>query len=536
MIRNVLILVAAVATLQLYSWVRPAEAQRADAEVLISLAILKYDEKNYDEALELLKQALQLDPRNERGLYYSGLTYMAQLRPEAAIQPLEAALANQPKDPDIRFQLGVAYFTVGQYEKAEPLLEGVFREQPDRENLGYYVGVLRYRRKAYAEALAALKAVKTGDPNIQQLALFYRGLASGTLGLSDEAARDLFEAQRLLAVSPLTEPTARIRDAIIRARTLEKRFRGQLSLGTFYDDNVSINPSRSNDPDAQLLRRQRHTAPGLLLSATGDYSFYREGPVEAIATYSFLQTLNFNGLSEFNLMDHLGGLSGFYRGTVGGLPYQLSGSYTGEYIFLGKGVDSFLLRFGPTFTVTLIEPIVTVPVLGNVGNLTTVLNRLAWKNFMGAGEAVNGVREQKRDAFNVTAGFLHTFRFYNDRFLLRLGYEYDNEHSEGADFSYNGNHLRAGAQVALPWGGLILRYDYDVHWRDYDNRNSRFPSSAPNTVTRNDTQHTHLVQLEQPITDSLSLTWQYQNILNRSNLAVYDYKKNIISLTLSWVF
>jgi hypothetical protein len=395
---------------------------------------------------------------------------------------------------------------------------------------------VRYRRKAYSEAITALKDVKTKDPNIQQLALFYRGLASGSLGLPEEAARDLLEAQRLQAVSPLTESAARIRDALIRVRTLDKRFRGQISFGGFYDDNVAVNPNLRNDADAAAARRERQGAPGLLVSLLGDYSFYREGPVEATATYSLLKTFNFRGLSEFDVMSHLGGLAGFYRGTVAELPYQLGATYNAEYTFLSSKLDSFLFRFGPTFTATLIEPVVEMPGLGKVGNITTALARTSWNNFHGDGDSTNGFPEQRRDAFNVTGGFLHTLRLFDDRLHFRLGYEYDKENARGRDFTYKGNRLRAGTQLAFPWADLVLRYDFDKHWRDYLHRNTRYPSTAPNTLRRDDTQYTHLVQLDQPLTTSLSLIWQYQGIINKSNLPIHDYKKNVGSLTLSWIF
>jgi len=115
----------------------PAIAQQADAEVLAAQAVLAYDAKRYDEALKLLRRALELDPRNTRALYYTGLTYLALQQANQAIHPLETLHSLRPTDLEVEYQLGVAYFAVANYEKAAPLLEDVFRQQPDRENLGY---------------------------------------------------------------------------------------------------------------------------------------------------------------------------------------------------------------------------------------------------------------------------------------------------------------------------------------------------------------------------------------------------------------
>ena len=185
-------------------------AQQAEADVLVAQAVLAYDEKRYDEALRLLERALELDPRDPRGLYYLGLVYLALEQPSRAIPPLKTLRTLRPTDIQAQYQLGVAYFTVGDYERAGPLLEEVFRQKPDLENLGYYVGIVRHQRKDYSEALKAFDAVKTSDPDIRQLSLFYKGLSLGVLGLPKQALAELESAQRVQAVSPVTGTAVRI--------------------------------------------------------------------------------------------------------------------------------------------------------------------------------------------------------------------------------------------------------------------------------------------------------------------------------------
>ena len=118
-------------------------AQRGDANYLAAQAAIAYDDKRYEEALTLLNKALTLDPKNERGLFYKGLVYLAQENPQEAITPLETVHQLKPSDLDVQHHLGVAYFSVGAYDKAKPLLEPIFEQNPDTENLGYYIGFLR---------------------------------------------------------------------------------------------------------------------------------------------------------------------------------------------------------------------------------------------------------------------------------------------------------------------------------------------------------------------------------------------------------
>src|SRR3989304_544305 len=68
-----------------------AGAQQSEADVFVAQAILAYDDKRYEEALEYLREAVQQDPRNVEALYYTGPVNIALQRFEPAVQALERA-------------------------------------------------------------------------------------------------------------------------------------------------------------------------------------------------------------------------------------------------------------------------------------------------------------------------------------------------------------------------------------------------------------------------------------------------------------
>lgn len=527
-----------------------AWAQRADANVLSASAAIAYDDKRYEEALTLLNQALGLEPQHERSLFYKGLVYLAQKKPQDAIAPLETVHELRPSDLDIQHHLGVAYFAAGNYDKAKPFLETIFELNPETENLGYYVGFLRYREKQYGKAVEAFDHNQTPSADIQQLNGFYRGLALGVLGLPSEALSELEQVQRTQTISPLTQASIRIQEALSAGQIYgpQKRFRFQISLGGYYDDNVKINPdpvqpipilNPPNDPNLVIdnLRKRDTTAWGFLSSLRADYSFIREGPFEATATYSFFQTVNGEGFDEYNIQDHLVGLSAFYRGVVWDLPFQLGAQYSYDYLFLD--MNGFLARHTPTVSATVIGPTFTLPGIGTVGNLTTMLYRYQVQTFFREiGNTDVRFQGDLRDGYNNTLGFIHAFRFSGDRLLLRIGYQYDNESTDGAAFSYRGDRLLTGGQLRLPWGDMTLRYDYDVHWRNYKNNQTTafFTDREGRLSKRDDIQQTHLVQLTKPLPNNFSLTAQYQGIRNQSDIPLYDYSKNAWTLILTWTY
>ena len=267
---------------------RPAAAQRADADVFVARAILAYEDRRYEDAAAALDEALRLDPDNVDANYYTGLVRIAQDRLEPAAAALERARALAPRDEAVRFQLGVVYFGLNRYDQAQPLLEPLLASRPSLDGLGYYVGFMRYRQKDYQGALRAFRAGTSTDPSFQQLTRFYSGLALALLGLPDQAAAEIEEVRRLQPASPLTGPAERMRDAVVAARAAEQRFHAEVRLGFFYDDNVAVSPTGSNDPLVRLLRQQDQTSTGELAAVRFDYAFLRTGPWEATATFSFL--------------------------------------------------------------------------------------------------------------------------------------------------------------------------------------------------------------------------------------------------------
>jgi hypothetical protein len=340
------------------------------------------------------------------------------------------------------------------------------------------------------------------------------------------------------ANSPITGASVRVQEALAATKkvTEAQRLRLQLAVGGYYDDNVAVNPRKSSDTVAEALRSRSTQSPGFVTSARGDYAWYRNGPIESTVTYSYYQTVNTNsGVGRFNIQDHLGAVSGFYRGTIGSLPYEIGGQYSYDYMFLD--LTGFLSRHSLTLPAAFVPPAVSLPLLGRMENLTTVLYRYQRKEFY-AEPGNNDVRfaPESRDAFNNMVGFLHAFRFQQDTYIVRIGYQHDTEAASGSSFAYSGNRLQLGGQATLPWYDLSLRLDYEVHWRAYNHAQVIFLDDAGRLSPRRDTEQDIFVQVAKPLPRNLSLALQYQAVLNSSNIPVYNYGKNVFTTLLTWTY
>lgn len=504
----------------------PSEAQQGEASVFVARGILAYDEKRYEDALASLRQALTLDPNNIDALYYTGLSNIALGRHDAALQALERVRQLDPSDQSNNFQLGALYFGLQRYDQAKPLLEQVFAANPRLDSLGYYVGFLRYRQRDYQGALRAFRSGTSTDPNIQQLTRFYSGLALGVLGLPEQATAEIDEALKIQPASPLTGPAERLRGAVVAARQAERRLKIDLRVGFYYDDNVPVNPEQGTDPLVGVLRHRKQTSSGELAAARLDYTFFRQGGFDATATFSFFTTYN-NDLPSFNIIDYLGGLGTSYRGTLAGMPYQAALQYTYDYLTLGG--DEFVQRH------TVVPSFVLLP---SSWALEAFQFRYQNKQFS---QDTNILREEKRDAVNYMIGLTHVFRFANDRHQLKVGYQWDFDDTDGPnrrgrDYSYYGNRVLAGGQYTLPWYGIRLTDDFDVHLRDYLHRNVILPSQAPGSTRRRDTEYTNVFSVVTPLPYNFSFTVSYQTTFARSNLDVFQYHRNVVSAVLGWTY
>ena len=519
--------------------VRTAEAQRTEADVYVGQAIVEFDDKRYDAALDNLRKALEVEPDHIQALYYTGVVYMAQRQPARAVPFLERARTRAPSDAVIAFQLGLAYFAQEQYDRAEPLLAEALRAQPDLDGLGYYVGFLRYRNKDYRGALAAFRAGRTNDPQIQQLTRLYTGLALAGMGLPAQAAAEVEQAIRLAPASAVTGPAERLRDAMVTARERERRFSGQLRLGGIYDDNPRVRPksvvgsSETNpDPLVTTLRGQSHKSTdsaGELLSVNAEYVWWRTQEWESSIGYSGF--LNYeNDVPSFSVLDHLASATLVHKNTLANMPIQIGLQYAYDAVFLGGPI--FLQRQTASLFGSLVE---------NDHHLTQAFGRYQRKDF---NQRVLTLEVENRNADNWMAGFQHFLRFSEDRHYLKLGYQFDWENADGNDWAYRGNRILAGAQVTLPWKAIRLKYDFDLHLRDYTFKNALLPSNNPGRERRFDEEFNHAIRVEVPLgtlrvgsrDTGLTFALEYLITDNHSNLDVFSYRRNVTSASIAWSF
>ena len=93
-----------------------------------------------------------------------------------------------------------------------------------------------------------------------------------------------------------------------------------------------------------------------------------------------------------------------------------------------------------------------------------------------------------------------------------------------------------GAQATLPWYELMVRIDYDVHWRAYTDTQAVFPDNVGRLSQRHDIEQDLFFQVAKPLPYHLMWALQYQGVFNHSNVPVYAYSKNVFTTLLTWTY
>jgi len=489
-----------------------------EAEVAYAKGIAEYGQGNYLDALEHFRTAFNLTPDDANVRFYFGLTQSRLGEFPEAIPHLEKALQLDPSLQHVHYHLGFAYFQAERYPEA--LMQFQRAEQFDPENAAvqFYQGFILYQLQRYREVLPPLERAIQLDPALTMSGQYYRGLALFELA-RDPQARQAFEAARAIdPASSIAQNAQRYLDAL-KARERERRLwqvDGNVSLQ--YDDNVILEP---ND-----IAISREADGSMVFGITGRVFPVREPLWHIGAAYDFFQSVHFT-LREFDIRSHSFGLFG--RVQLEPVTLRLGANYT------ITALDN--ARFSETFTLT---PSATIQQSDTLFALVSVQYRP--ENFFNEVAPGQDPMVRSRDGWNVRTGFDQFVLFNKKRSYARVGYYYDIQRSDGSDWDYNGHEVGLGLHTPL-WAGITLDLNGTFNRFNYQNINSFSCCidargglgvlDANDTQRRTDNRWTAGLILSRDVGPYFTVSASYTYVSNPSNLAFFDYRRNIVTLAVS---
>jgi tetratricopeptide (TPR) repeat protein len=237
---------------------RMAGNSKRSAELDMLLAEAYEQNQQTQEAIDALREAVQLAPENEDGFVDLAALCIKYEAYDIGMQVIQTGLQNHPKSDRLIFQRGVIYALKGQFELAEADFQHSSQLAPEK-NLGYAALGVSYAQAGSPEkALASLRERVAQRPD-DAMAQFLLGDTLLRTGVAPDS-REFAEARRALERSATLDPkSADSRLALAKLYLKENRANDAVSI---------LEQARNLDPEnnavyLQLVvayRRQGKTA------------------------------------------------------------------------------------------------------------------------------------------------------------------------------------------------------------------------------------------------------------------------------------
>jgi len=476
------------------------------ADSALEKGIQAHLRENYDEAAALLKKARVEDPGSTRAAYYLGLTYKRLQRYAEAKTQLEEAVTKTPKIKEALLELIETLYQLNKLDEAKKWIAVAEEEGIRPAQAAFLKGLALSKEGNNLEAVEAFKKAKELDTALAQSADYQIGVAY----LKDKHFDDAKKAfQEVIVLDPNSDVGAYANEYVkaIERRGQEGGRPFHLSAGFFeeYDDNVILKPGDV-------------TSVGVIGSAADwrevvtldtDYTHRFSDVLSVKLQYDFYYA-NQHELDAFDLHSHT---------------FDFTPSYSlNDWILSAPVQYNYTWVDGDDFLWTLTEnPLANFKI--NDNQLGQIGVKLQNKSFLHAPTKP----DEDRDAFRVAPGASWFMFFLENKGFLGLRYEFDYEDTDGKNWEYLGN--RANVSTQLPVADhLKLTVAGDIYLQDFQNTHTLF------NVKRNDDTYTLSAMLGYEIVKSLELQLRYTYVKHDSNIAIYEYDRNIYSTGVTWKF
>jgi len=479
----------------------------------ISRGVAEYQDESFEEAAVTLEKARKTAPQDSRLLYYLGLSYKSMLDFDKARTFLQQAHKRAPENGEINYHLGEVLYDLGDYKAAEAALKQTISSGVKAGRASYFLGLLRYKTGRPAEAVAAFSHAVQLDASLKKKALYSMGLAQSRMG-DRQAALQSF--RQVMDVAPDSYEAVQAKEAIETEPESEHNFQIGVVLSEQYDGNVLLAPS---SPTAGVLvTRQHDTSSAASLNAS--YSRQVNNDWGYSASYGYYQNLH-SKLTFFDVQSN----------HVDVTPYMKMRNGTG---FLRLSGDFFSVDYRRYLASFSAMPGYIV----EYGNHQEGMLQLGYARKVYFQPTT--IQGENRNANNLSFGYTHSLLpGYSGTFLggmlknegsrLDVSYAFDVEKASGANWGYFGHHFKASLIEPL-LNNFWFTLSADHYRQDYRHKHVSFG------IKRKDFLTILAPTLEWRFNDHINVKVEGSFTRAKSNISVFDYRRNVVTGSLSGVF
>ncbi|MBI4746115.1 MAG: tetratricopeptide repeat protein [Deltaproteobacteria bacterium] len=456
-------------------------------------------EENYEEAVDLLKRARELDPESSVAAFYLGVAYKKIQDYKEARAHLKDAITLSPAVKEAVMELADVSYQLGNMDEALETLEIAEREEIAPAQAAFLKGLVLLKQGKNSEAIESFKKSKSTDIKLATSADYQIGVANLQEGrLSD--AREIFK--EIIVRDPnsnLSQFANQYIEAITRRLKEERPFRISVGLQYQYDDNVLLKPGES----AAAVGITDEADSSAIATLRAEYSPRFKGPYAVKAQYS-LYLNDRSTLHTHDVQSHTIALIPGYNLRQSSISLLASYNYT--LVHDEKYLQAITATPSYTFTLT-----------GN--QYAQVFYRYTKKEYLNA--PIHPDEDRNGDDNGLGASWFYLIM--ENRGFVNFRYEYNREDTEGVNWKYSGN--KAGLSFLYPvTDRLKFKVAGEAYLQDYENLHTSFVG-----MKRKDETYTGSALFSYNFFDEIDVQVQYAYIKSRSNIAVYDYSKNVLS-------
>ena len=478
----------------------------ADDSVLRK-GIADYRSENYEEAIALLAVIPPGSPDYSVASFYIGLSYKQTGRYHQAEEYFKAAISSVPYIKDAYVELIEVLYSNDQLSDAKEWITKAEKENVKPGQVAFLKGLISQKEGRSSEALECFSKAKEADPSLSQS-------ADLQMALIHTKERRFTEAQKalgtILTINPNSEIASFAREyerAIARRKEMHKAWRFTLGVAYTYDDNVIASPS-TNIPGISADAFSGARDESVINTLKIEYSPLLDGPYFVNVQYNLYSNLYAHTTSHSLFLQSLTVIPGL-NFSNGAFTIPL----TYNHIWLGGQQYMSLVSISPTVTYVFLP--------GHIGQFSA--------GFSLREMIKSQLDDEDRDGKILSFSAAYIRPFSEGRGMYNLKYEFSKENTDGKNWDNIGNRFTASLLVPLVQK-LNLVATGDAFFQDYSNVNSEFNKK------RRDSIYTGSVNFIYQIMKGLNMNFQYAHVRDDSNIAIYDYNRNVYTAGFEYNF
>lgn len=469
----------------------------------LNKGIANLKEENYEEAVEDLKRAREVDPTSSTAAYFLGIAYKRIENYKESKLHLKDAIQLQPPVKEAVIELADTLLQLGELDEALKTVEIAEREGIQAAQTAFLKGLILLKLGKNMDAIDTFKKAKGLDEGLTQSADYQIGLAKLKEGRLKEA-REIFK--EVVVKDPNTDIAQfanQYIDALKRRIKEERPFRFTLGFQYQYDDNVLLKPGDATA--AAGITGEDDSVE--VYTLRGEYTPRLKGPFNIKTQYS-LYLNNHHKYASHDVQSHTIGVVPGYNLPRG----QISLTATYNYTLVDDN------RYLQTLT---LSPLYAFPL--NTNQFAQLFLRYQKKEY----ERPPLTADEDRDSHDYGIGARWFYLLKEDKGFINARYELNKEDTQGKNWGYDGHKF--GLTLLYPITDLLkFNCGLEAYIQRYNEQHTVFG------VKRDDDTYTASLILSYTIYDDIDIQVQYAYVRADSNIAVYDYDRYITGIGLEW--